>query len=284
MLSDTSETSDAVHRWTASLDDWGIPAYILDQAPANPWVHAPAMFRSSADDPTDTPSMREARAALIAPKQTDVTVLDVGCGGGRSSLPLVPEATFVTGIDHEQRMLDQFLEAAAARGVGASAVLGRWPDVADDIPVADVVVCHHVVYNAGDIGRFVRALDSHARQRVVVELTALHPQSSLAPLWKHFWQLERPTEPNAASFVDVVREVVSLEPTVTRWQRAQRPAPIARADLVANVRQRLCLPAERDDEIAALLGHAPRLSADEVVTVAWRPTGASGGGDDLLER
>jgi SAM-dependent methyltransferase len=276
-----ARSDDAARRWRASLDQWGIPAHIIEQAPVNPWVHATAMFRSGPDDPADTPSMTAARRALDHPPGRAGTVLDVGCGGGRSSLPLVPEATFVIGVDHQQEMLDQFHSAGAARGVGVSTVLGSWPSVAEECPVADVVVCHHVVYNVGDIGPFVQALDAHARQLVVVELTAVHPQSSLAPLWRHFWNLERPSEPNAESLVEVVREL-GHDPGVQRWQRAERSAPMEPADLVANVRQRLCLTADRDAEISGLLGLAPRLAADEVVTISWSPSG--GRGDQRQDR
>lgn len=257
-------------RWHTSLAAWGIPAHIIDQAPASPWVHAPAMFRSGTDDPANTPSMELARAALRGTPGGAGSVLDVGCGGGRSSLPLAPEAAFITGVDHQQPMLDQFMSAARAQGVPADTVLGSWPEVATSSPVADVVVCHHVVYNVGDIAPFVRTLDAHARRLVIVELTAQHPQSSLAPLWRHFWQLDRPTEPDADSFTEVVREL-GHEPTVRRWSRAERPPPLDPAEMAANVRQRLCLHPDRDPEIVELLGRAPLLTADEVMTVAWRP-------------
>jgi hypothetical protein len=60
-------------------------------------------------------------------------------------------------------------------------VLGRWPDVAPSTPNTDVVVCHHVVCNVGDLAPFLAALDDHAERRVAVELTEHHPQSELSP-------------------------------------------------------------------------------------------------------
>lgn len=265
---DASGSSDsAARQWNDALSRWGIPAHIIEQAPASPWVHAPAMFRSGLDDPSDTPSMQVARQAL---QPEPGTVLDVGCGGGRSSLPLAPDATAFVGVDHQQAMLDQFVAAADERHVRADTVLGSWPEAADRTPMADVVVCHHVVYNVGDIKPFLRALDDHARRLVVVEMTAVHPQSSLAPLWRHFWNLERPADPDADRFVQVV-QALGHQPTVIRWQRDERPAPITDEQLVANLRQRLCLTADRDREIADVIGATPLLSSDEVVTVAWHP-------------
>lgn len=264
----TDRTTSASRGWNEALMAWGIPDHILVQAPTSPWVHAPAMFRSGTDDPAHTPSMQVARQALQAGPTSTGTVLDIGCGGGRSSLPLAPEATSVIGVDHQPAMLDQFVAAAAARGIDALTVLGSWPEAAERTPSADVVVCHHVVYNVGDIQPFLRALDTHARRRVVVEMTAVHPQSSLAPLWKHFWNLDRPTHPDADDFVEVVAEV-GHRPNVVRWRRDQRPAPLPTDELVANVRQRLCLTADRDAEIAQQIGSTGLLSADEVVTVSW---------------
>ena len=101
-------------------------------------------------------------------------------------------------------------------------------------------------------------------------MTALHPQSSLAALWRHFWNLDRPSGPDADSFVRVVRSL-GHQPAVSRWQRDERPAPITNEQLVANLRQRLCLTAGRDREIADVIGASPLLSSDEVVTVAWHP-------------
>ena len=261
-------TLDPLQRWREAAQGWGIPQHILDRAPVSPWVHAPAMFRSGADDPTDTPSMAMAREALGRLPDGIGSVLDIGCGGGRSSLPLAGAARLVIGVDHHQAMLEQFRDAAAAQSVDVATVLGTWPDVAEQTPSADVVVCHHVAYNVVEIGPFLSAMHAHAETAVIVELTATHPQSSLAPLWRHFWDLDRPTEPTAATFVDVVRHL-GHEPTVHRWTRPQRSAPMARPEFVANLRQRLCLTDDRDAEIDRLIGSATRLSAEQVVTVGW---------------
>ena len=55
------------------------------------------------------------------------------------------------GVDRDPAMLASFTTSAAAAGVRSATVQGEWPDVAIDTPVADVVVCHHVVYNVADI-------------------------------------------------------------------------------------------------------------------------------------
>ncbi len=260
----------AARRWADALAEWAIPDEILARAPAPPWVHPPRLFRV---DPSaqveDTPSHRAARRAL----GDGGTVLDVGCGGGGSSLPLVPPATHLTGVDEQAAMLANFAEACEARGVAHREVLGRWPDVAAEVGPADVVVCHHVAYNVADIGPFLVALTGHARRLVVVELPDRHPTSPFNPLWERFWGLTRPSEPSADLFVDVVREL-GYEPEVERAVRPPRkPAAMDRAEYVAFVRQRLCLTPDRDAEIDAVIDDLT-LTVSEIVTVSWPPPGS----------
>jgi SAM-dependent methyltransferase len=255
----------AAERWSDALATWAIPDRILSAAPVSPWVHPPKMFQTTANDPTNTPSMRAAAEMLGA----GGTVLDVGCGGGRSSLPLGGLLRHVTGADEQQEMLTQFTSAAARRGIANSTVLGKWPAAAIACPIVDVVVCHHVVYNVSEIDTFVAALDSHATFGVVVELPNRHPQSPLNELWDHFWKLARPLEPSAELFAEVVAET-GRTPKVETAKRPQRRPPVDRAELVAFVRQRLCLTPDRDAEINDLLGPKPELNSDTVVTVSWR--------------
>lgn len=167
-------------------------------------------------------------------------------------------------------MLGAFAAAADGVDVAHQEVQGAWPDVAARVPVADVVVCHHVVYNVAAIPAFIVALNDRARRLVVVELTDRHPQSALTPLWERFWGLERPDEPSADLLVEVVTDL-DLRPRVRRTQRPARKASMDRAAYVAFVRRRLCLGPERDPEVDAALGADPQPSETTVVTVAWPP-------------
>ncbi|MDP9393238.1 MAG: class I SAM-dependent methyltransferase [Actinomycetota bacterium] len=134
------------------------------------------------------------------------TVLDVGCGGGAAAFALVPPATEVVGTDRQEDMLRLFATTAAERGIPALTVHGSWPDIVDAVPEADVVVCHNVLYNAPDLLGFVSALSARARRRVVIEITERHPQVTRAPLWRHFWGLDRPSGPDALLAAEALRE------------------------------------------------------------------------------
>jgi SAM-dependent methyltransferase len=263
--------SSPASRWQSDLAAWAIPESILSVAPESPWVHPPALFKvadPAAQSLVVTPSFSAARDGLATPG----SVLDVGCGGGGSSIGLASLATELMGVDEQQAMLNNFSLACEQIGVANQTFLGVWPAVASAVPVADVVVCHHVVYNVGDIEPFVRALTDHAHRRVVVELPATHPTSSFNPLWKHFWDLDRPTQPTATDFVAVV-ESLGWKPTVERFARPPRKQNIDSEEFVAFVRRRLCLPAARDAEVAEALETlgGPASPSGEIMTVWWTP-------------
>jgi hypothetical protein len=181
-------------------------------------------------------------------------------------------------------MLDAFAERAGRLGVPFEAIHGRWPDVADETPVADVVVCHHVAYNAPDLDLFALRLADHARRRVVMELTPSHPTANLNPLWQRFHGLEQPTEPTATDAEAVLREA-GLEPHRQDTVVDAGGGFARREDLVAWVRRRLCLPPERQPEVDAALQEAGEVEergglfgfpARPVVTLWWDGSAAPG--------
>jgi hypothetical protein len=155
-------------------------------------------------------------------------------------------------VDESADMVAAFLAAAEAAGVPASGVEGRWPEVAGRVAPADVVVCHHVLYNVADLAPFADALTGHARRRVVAELTERHPLVGLAPLWRRFHGLERPSGPGADDAVAAL-EALGLRVARQDWESQDRFGFDDFDELVAFTRRRLCLPAERDPEVAAAL-------------------------------
>lgn len=263
----------AASRWADALVAWAIPQEILDAAPdRQAWRFSPAVFawtpeRAAAEGPVVTPSRRRALEAL----GDGGTVLDVGAGGGRASLPLAPPATFVTAVDSSAELLEAYAEAAEREGVPHRTVLGAWPDVAREVEPADVVVCHNVAYNIPDLPPFVRALTDHARRRVVLELTVHHPASNLNEAWRALHGLERPATPTAEDAIAVLQEMgLHLQ-----WEESERVVHAAgrdRADMVAHARQRLCVGPERDAEIEQLLGADADRPLRRIVTVWWDGT------------
>ena len=259
---------ESARRWREDLDSWAIPPEILAAAPETPWGCPSGLFARSTEEALTTggaltyggqtsPSVRRALEAL----PEGGSVLDVGAGAGAASLPLCPPGAAVTAVDQSLDMLAAFAALAGRAGILHREVEGRWPDVAGEVGPVDVVV-FQISHRQMDAIPLTR----HARRRVVVEITARHPQAGLNPLWEHFHGTPRPTRPTAEDAAGVVR---GLGPDVG-FERFDAPprwnGEADRDELVAFTRRRLCLPAERDPEVAALLPpHGPR----QHVTLWW---------------
>jgi SAM-dependent methyltransferase len=269
--------STADDRWRDQLAAWAIPPRILAAVPDSPWALPTRVFARRTDaylaGAPPGRSFERAAEALTTPG----TVLDVGAGTGAASLPLADRITALTAVDTSEQMLGQLTDRAARLGVPTTVVTGQWPDVAAELPPADVVVCHHVFYNAPDLADFAQELHRHARRRVVVELTETHPMGVLNPLWLRLHGLERPTGPTAADAVAVLREA-GIEPRREDWRRPTGSVYDSFDELVEFTRRRLCLPeARRAELVDALLdlgvdpAHPMDLASTgrELVTLWW---------------
>ena len=248
--------SAAGERWGTALRDWALPERILAQAPESPYGYPTECFRSRGERSIDRDPSPTTRHALEALPEGG-SVLDVGVGGGSTSLPLARKASRISGLDASKDMLDAFEHTAATIGVEWETLRGSWPDVANEAPTVDVVMCGHVLYNVQELDPFALALTEHARVRVVVEITDRHPWSWMNDLWRRFHDLGRPEGPTADDAEEALRD---LGLQTGRDERivaagAQPPAGFERPDeAVALVRRRLCLSSDRDQEIRIALG------------------------------
>ena len=271
--------TELLSTWRGDLSAWAIPERITSAVAESPWVLPRQVFARRADRLTGAPGGASYERAweALAPSGT---VLDVGSGAGAACLPLAPRATTVTAVDSDERMLAMLAERADGIGLGLRPVAGQWPAVAPQVPPADVVTCHHVIYNVPDVEPFLAALTSHARRRVVVEITTVHPLTALSPLWLRFHGLTRPTGPTAADLLAILSEM-GLKARHTEWSRPAEADYASFPELVDVTRRRLCLPPERANEVeAALLDRGIMReqpgdlgsSGRDVVTIWWEGT------------
>ena len=263
----------AASDWAEALGEWAIPEEIIASAPESPWGFPVEVFADHARltiDESWTPTHHRVAEALPA----GGTLLDVGCGAGAASLPVAPPAGRIVAVDDDANMLGALTRLAGGR-VQTEPVPGRWPEVAGQVAErggdagADVAVCANVLYNVADAGPFVAALTAAASRRVVLELSAVHPQAALSPLWRHFWGLERPDRPTAEDAEAVVREVVGVAPSVERWARSRSYLGDRSPETVAWLRRRMCLTSASDNEIERLLAQLPELAPAATVTLWW---------------
>lgn len=258
----------AAQRWADDLAAWAIPPEILARAPEPPWGFPVPCFARAAElalaEGAGGPSRQRALEAL----PEGGSVLDVGVGGGAASLPLAPPAAVLVGVDESAEMLSTFADGCDRRGVAHRQVQGSWPGVAPLVETADVVACHHVLYNVAAIVPFVDALTARARRRVVTELMAEHPMVSLNELWRALHGIERPTSPTASDAMDVLSEMG----LAVHREEVERPslwADADRAELIAFTRRRLCLGPERDSDIDRLLPPQEDEAPRRLVTLWW---------------
>lgn len=259
-------------QWRADLQSWAIPQEILDQASEPPWAHPVAMFTVKGEVP-DSLSHQRAREAL----PLNGSVLDIGSGGGRASMAITPPAGTLIAVDHQKEMLHEFSAAAQAKGVVSHTYVGDWPAVADSVPEADVVVCHHVAYNVADIVPFLVALNDHARVRVVMELPMTHPMSNMNSLWKKFWDLDRPTAPTP-HLLQAIAVALGYPAVLDVWTDntwGQR-VDMSPSERIRQARIRLCLREDRDAEVAAALLAEQDSKPREVATLWWDVRSHSG--------
>jgi SAM-dependent methyltransferase len=251
---------ELLSRWREDLASWAIPDAIAARAEASPWALPAEVFTNRARRQAihaDGPSREEANRALATPG----SVLDVGAGAGAASVGLA-NATSIIAVDESAEMLARF----TALQPQAQTRLGRWPDIADTVPVVDVVLCHHVLYNVPDIGEFLTALAKHAKRRVIVEITELHPMAGLNDLWLALHGIQRPTRPTADDVIAII-EALGYRPVSTRWQRPAQAEFETREAKLRHTAQRLCLPKGRLHELEPLID---RPAPDRrLVTISW---------------
>jgi SAM-dependent methyltransferase len=247
-----TELAALAGRWRDDLAAWAIPDEILSAVTVSPWTPSAALFARRADAELRAPRGPSYDRALEA-LPPGGSVLDVGAGAGAAGLPAAAERRgSVIAVDMSADMLDELAERAAARGLRSHCVRGRWPETASPSCTADVAMCKDVIYNVPDLPAFFSALTDHARHRVVVELTDRHPLAPLNPLWLRLHGLRRPERPVGGDAF-AIAAAMRLRPRAERWIRPAHGPYGTFDDLVEVVRTRLCLPADRDGDVAAAL-------------------------------
>ena len=243
---------DAAARWQAQLEAWALPEELLATAEESPYGWSQDLWKrrsvmASTGDPPET-------VRIVSELMPDSGVLlDVGVGRGRASLPIAEERCRLVGVDESVEMLAGFTEDARRRSMRVETFEGRWPDIAGQVPVADVAMAANVAYNVADIVPFIAAMIDHARVAAVLEVTERHPWAHLAPLYKAVHQLDRPDGPTADDLVAVIIEMTGRAPIVHRWERQGHVWYESWDELLDHYGRRLVVPKAKRHELRPLL-------------------------------
>ena len=242
---------NAAERWRRRSTARAIPQPLIDAAPASPWGFPREVFEARART-RHRRSDRGRRPRPIGrwrPCPDGIgTVLDVGVGGGATSLPLARRAGTIIGVRCSRRTCSR---RSSTTGGGAGVAAGRGARA--DGPTIEAGaprgrrrdVRSHDLQRARPRSRSSRHCDGHARQRVVLEATDRHPLGWMADLWRTFHDLDIPDEPrDRAGDRGHARRSGSTRIAEDRPGRDDDPGGggfTTREAAVALVRTRLCL-------------------------------------------
>ncbi len=106
---------------------------------------------------------------VIARLRPEMTVLDVGAGIGRWTLPMATRVRRVTAVEPLPGMRQVLVERAAAQGIANLEVLDA-PWLTARVPPHDAVVAAHATYTTTDLLGFVRKMEAAARRTCYLAL------------------------------------------------------------------------------------------------------------------
>jgi SAM-dependent methyltransferase len=245
--------TDAREAWRRHLESWALPDALLEGVEESPYgwdAHVFERIRAlDAESGRDSPTV-----ALV----DDIlggggSVLDIGAGAGRLSIPLALRGHRVTAVERDEDLARALGAGAERERVEVTRIVGSWPQVAGNAHLHDVTLSAHVVYDVTAIGPFVEAMQKTARRAVAIEMTARHPWTGLSRYYRALHGIERPSRPTVDDFAAVVEEVVGVTPERRWWVETPSLRFADVQELLAFYRRRLLVPPERSLEAAALL-------------------------------
>ena len=138
------------------------------------------------------------------------SLLDVGAGYGRHSVPLAGDAEWVTVVEPSAGMRALIPDLPAMTVVGSS-----WEDA--EVEPSDVTICCHVIYGVADLVPFVEKLETATRDRVFLLLRdGPHPSAA-----EHLVDPAPPREPKLSDAYCVLRQM-GVHPEVRTWRDSRR--------------------------------------------------------------
>jgi SAM-dependent methyltransferase len=165
------------------------------------WEPFSAFFKA---DPRRTDDAEVNRLARDLTPAT--TLLDVGAGAGRFTLPLALRCKHVTAVEPSPSMGENLRHLATEAGIANVTLVARpWEEA--EVESADVVLSAHVIYSIEDIDAFVRKLTAHARQQVYMPTFMRPPRARYAPFWRLVHGEDRQELPGAAELMQVLWEL-----------------------------------------------------------------------------
>jgi SAM-dependent methyltransferase len=166
-------------------------------AAADPYADRVDSFRAGQRTDANVVNFLAARAGA------DASVLEVGAGAGRLSLPLAARVGEIIAVEPSPGMAAALAADARAAGQGnVRVVQARWEEL--DALIADGVFAAHVVYALPAIEDFLLRIQRAAREWSAVIVFGEPPQARLFDFWPAVFGEPRQPNPSLPQLLDVV--------------------------------------------------------------------------------
>ncbi len=219
--------------------------------------------------------------ALFAMLSEDTEVLDVGGGSGRLAMPLATRARQVTVVEPSEDSVELLNDRAAEAGITNITVINKpWEDVHE--PKADIALCSLVLHHVADAAPFVRKLQKHARDRVVIVEMMETPGAVEMPFYERVYGSAPQPLPGLPRVLELLW-ALDIFPDVTMVSPETAVLDTDREGVLEHLRSRLNVEegTEADERLLAaadellvdipegltVRGVAPRRSA----IISWKP-------------
>jgi SAM-dependent methyltransferase len=240
------EPIDYVDRWRRIVEErrrQTDDAYArLGRTTRDYWARRAGRFSAFSRETRPDPLLEK----VLAHVDGQSTVLDVGAGAGRHSVPLARVVRRVFAVEPSTAMASRLREWAQDEGLtNIELIEGTWPDV--DASTCDVVICSHVLYPIADIEPFLRKLDDSAQRYCFLWLHDEQTALESLGLWEHFFGEPRACQPTFRDAVGVLWQMglrpnleMSVVPESWSWENMDEAA--------LNFRDHLSIPEDEATE------------------------------------
>jgi hypothetical protein len=158
-------------------------------------------------------------APYVSPRKT---LIDVGAGAGRHSIPLAEHVEWVTAIEPSEGM-----RAQIPHRDNMTVVASSWEDAA--VAPADLLICSHVLYGVEDPVSFIAKMEVSARERIFIMLRE-SPMAHLGAIVRDRMLGEEPRLPRFSDlFMLLMQMGIAPDVTFTSYPNPQRYSGIEEA-------------------------------------------------------
>jgi hypothetical protein len=179
----------------------------------------------------------------------DEVWLELGAAAGRLAVPLARSVGRLIAVDPSARMREALVAAADAGAAAVEVRDGRWPEDADVLPTADVILAANMFYAMAEPLPFVEAMERRSRRLCVVTAADRPGRTPDAGVWAEVMGEPLVVGPGASDLAGLM--LATGRRVDVRWFPAPPPRALPPDEAAEQHRWRLGLRAD-SPRLAAL--------------------------------